>query len=154
MLKCKLTKMSDQKQKSCSMKLYEGKNICTNNVINGLIKVSFRLSVKLTGYIFTSVVGVCSCNSMQRKVCNFNIWGFSENCQILCFNYSLYNVRCKKTLNSDIKSQCMHFCAAKFIPNTLKGLAHDILCLVKKRRQNKKKNGFSPITESFTYFST
>lgn len=61
------------------------------------------------------------------------------NCRILCFNYSLYDVRCKKTINSDIKSQCMHICAVKFIHNTLKGFPHDILCLVKKRRQNKKK---------------
>lgn len=134
--------------------------MCCINVINSLIKVSCRLYAKLTGYIFTCVVWDGSCNSMQHNFCNFNSWdSMKMNCRILCFNYSLDDVRCKKTINSDIKSQCMHICAVKFIHNTLKGLPLRILCLVKKRRQNKKKD-FSlvvghQITESFTlYFST
>lgn len=43
-------------------------------------------------------------------------------CPVLCFNYSLYDVRRKKTLNSEITSLCMHFCVMKSIDNTLRGL--------------------------------
>lgn len=58
--------MSEQGEKKLLNLFKWGKNIapimCCRNVINNLIKVSFRLYAKQTGCIFTRVVWVCSWN--------------------------------------------------------------------------------------------
>lgn len=94
---------------------------------------------------------------MQHNFFHVNSWdSMKMKCRILCFNYSLYDGRRKKRFNSDIKPQWMHFWVIKCIHKTLKGLAHDILCLVKKKRQNSKisQSVFvgHQITESFTLY--